>query len=400
MTDLGIVMPVYKQLPLYLYSAIQTILTQTFRDYRLIIVVDGAPEMLPFIQTMVQDDARAEILINETNLGVARSLNRGFSHLFKDQNIHYVTWVSSDNVYYPYFLETLRNTLVSGSEELGLVYSSFRSINSEGLPLQGEVELAALRQYQSWSKEALLDASIVGVSFMYKSKFAKMIDGYGLEPVEDYDYWLRLNEHCEMRYIPIELMDYRVNSPHSVSLQLQSTAKHREWRYSYHLARYLARNRRGIPFEITILLPLRELDQASLDRLENLYEQSFSNYRVTVLDLSPDGEVTKQIEQISHPTVVFLRLPHLSVNEAIRQEVVNVKTPYVFILGPELFRITTELEVLCYQLKKANPYIQCCYYTEDHTLVGFSDHYESGESLEDRLYRTNKLISLLKSESL
>ncbi|NRD78504.1 glycosyltransferase family 2 protein [Bacillus sp. BRMEA1] len=400
MTDLGIVMPVYKQLPLYLYSSIQSILTQTFRDYRFIIVVDGAPEMLPFIQKMVQDDARAEVLINSTNLGVARSLNRGFDHLFKDQNIHYVTWVSSDNVYYPNFLEVLRNTLVSGGEELGLVFSSFRSINNEGLPLQGEAELAALRQYQSQPKEALLDACIVGVSFMYKSKFAKMIDGYGLQPVEDYDYWLRLAEHCEMRYIPIELMDYRVNSPHSVSSQLQSTVKHREWRYAYHLARLLARNRRGIPFEITILLPLREIDQAILERLENLYEQSFSNYSVTVLDLSPDGEVTKQIQQIIHPTVAFLRLPHLSVKEAIRQEVVNVKTPYVFILGPELFRDPTELEVLHYQLKIAQPYIQCCYYTANHTLVGFSGQYAPDEPLDNRLYRTNSLISILKSENL
>lgn len=400
MTDLGIVMPVYKQLPLYLYSAIHSVLTQTLRDYRLIIVVDGAPEMLHFIQTMVQDDARVEILINETNLGIARSLNHGFNHLFKDLDIHYVTWVSSDNVYYPNFLETLRNTLVSGEKGLGLVYSSFRSINNEGLPLQGEVDLAAQRQYQAQPKEALLDASIVGVSFMYKSRIAKMIDGYGLEPVEDYDYWLRLTEHCEIRYIPTELMDYRVNSPHSVSSQLQSNAMHREWRYSYHLARHLARNRRGIQFAITILLPLREIDQVGLESLENLYEQSFSNYKVTVLDLSIDGEVTKQIEQISHPTVEYRWLPHLSENEAIRQESVNIKTPYLFILRPKAFRNILELETLYDQLKKAKSYIQCNYFTADQTLVLYSDHYDGDELLENRIYRTKKLISLLKVEGL
>lgn len=57
-------------------------------------------------------------------------------------------------------------------------------------------------------------------------------------PVEDYEYWLRLSELCEVVYVPVELMVYRVNSPESISTQLRtSLPKHRFWRYKFNLAR-------------------------------------------------------------------------------------------------------------------------------------------------------------------
>jgi glycosyltransferase involved in cell wall biosynthesis len=395
MTDVGIVMPVYIQKPSYLQTALRSIITQTFADYRFIIVIDGAPEMLRITQEIVKNDSRITILINETNQGVTKALNRGFDVLFKDLNIKYVTWVSSDNIYHRQFIETLRNVLHNGPNELGLVYSSFQTIDGEDLPLGGEAQLAQLRQLQVQPKEILLDICIIGVSFMYKSQFAKQIDGYHLEPVEDYEYWLRLTEHCDIKFIPVELINYRVNSQYSISAQLQSPDQHRRWRYAYHLARYQARRRLNIPAEITILFPVRKETQAKLDRVENLYEQIYSNYYVNVIDLSLDQSATGNIAHVSHPTVDFKWFPNVLQSEAILYVTQTVETPFTMVLGDENFWMITELQTLVAEMKKADKDVMSNFYVGNHQEIGYRKYAAQEGPYYNELYRTEKLIELL-----
>lgn len=57
------------------------------------------------------------------------------------------------------------------------MYSSFQSIDNEGNLLHNEHQLATQRNYQSQPKERLLDYSLIGVSFMYKSQVAKLVGG-------------------------------------------------------------------------------------------------------------------------------------------------------------------------------------------------------------------------------
>lgn len=56
MPDVGIVMPVYKQRPSYLRAAIQSILNQSYSNFRFVIVIDGAPEVRSIIEQEVQHD--------------------------------------------------------------------------------------------------------------------------------------------------------------------------------------------------------------------------------------------------------------------------------------------------------------------------------------------------------
>ncbi|SFA77812.1 Glycosyltransferase involved in cell wall bisynthesis [Cohnella sp. OV330] len=400
MVDLGVVMPVYKQKPEFLKAALESVLRQSYRGFKLIVVIDGAPEMEPLVKAYAGGDARVEVMPLAWNQGVANALNAGFKPLYKMKQIQYLTWVSSDNVYYPAFFETLRKALVKGPDELGLVYSSFQSIDNEDRPLHDELKLAELRQYQSKPKEKLLDSSIIGVSFMYKAKYAKMIDGYGLQPVEDYDYWLRLTEHCEIKYIPIELMDYRVNSTFSISSTLKTDAQHRYWRYRYHLARHMARSRRNIEPLVTVIYLVGGADDSTIGRLENLYEQAFSNYYCYVLDLSPDGQATALLSTISHPTTDFKPFPNETVNKALLYAVQMLRTKYTMVLGPALFPDPMDMEFLVAQLSKPNNAAALSsFYTEDRTDIQY--RLPSGgpwkPNIYNELFRTEALLAILKS---
>ena len=399
MADVGIVMPVYIQKPSFLNTAIHSILTQNHNDFRLIIVIDGAPEMINIAHEIINQDQRVEIVINHTNQGVAKSLNRGFDILLKDPQIKYLTWVSSDNRYYPNFVGTLRNELMKAPDTVGLVYSSFHYIDDNDNILTSEAEQVALRKYQAQPKEVLLDDCIIGVSFMYRAEYAKRIEGYKLEPVEDYEYWLRLTQHCDIKYIPLELVDYRVNSQFSISAQLQSSNQHRRWRYAFHLARYQARKRLQIPTELTVLFAVKNANDEIINRVENLYEQVYSNYYFCILDLSLDQQVFKSISNISHPTTGFKWFPNSSEKNAILNVLPAVITPYVYILDTSSFPNPMVLQVLMDQIKNADERLISNYYTNNYQLVGYRTHFSQPEPFSNELYRTNLLIPLLKQNS-
>lgn len=397
LVDLGIVMPVYKQKPEFLKAALDSVLNQTFTEFKLIIVIDGAPEMEPLARSLIGQDPRAHIISYEVNQGVPHALNTGFAELFKEEQIKYFTWVSSDNVYRPPFLEILRSALIRGPEELGLVYSSFQSIDNNSMPLKDELALGALRKFQAKPKEALLDSSIIGVSFMYKAEYAKkVIGGYSLAPVEDYDYWLKLTDHCDIKYIPIELMDYRVDSTFSVSAQLKTVEAHRRWRYAYHFTRYQGRLRRGIAPQITFLLPLREASQDAVARIEDLYDQVFSNYICQVIDLSPDEQVNMILKQIPHPCSAFEWLPNWQAVPAALSVARNITTPYAMLLDLQHFHHVMEVQILYDQLRKQGDSVFSSFYNSDQSDVYYRNEHVLAPMQTHELFRTPTLVEQLE----
>jgi len=397
MADVGIVMPVYTQKPEFLQQALESVLRQTFTDYRLVVVIDGDPQMEPLVKAYTLHDPRVSITSYAHNRGVAHALNTGFDVLLSDPEIKYLTWVSSDNVYEPRFLEVLRTALVKAAPEVGIVYSSFQSIDNEGNPLNNEHELADFRQYQARSKDKLLDSCIIGVSFMYKSEVAKRVGAYGMEPVEDYDYWLRLTEQCEIRYIPVELVNYRVNSTYSVSAQLKSTESHRNWRYFFHLTRHQARCRRNISPVLSVLFPVLNAGAAEVDRLENLYEQTFSNYVCRVLDLSPDRQPSGLLASIPHPVTEFNWLPATKEQHALNRAIEQVTTPFTIIIGPKPFIGVADIDDMMRKLVKTGEDTISIYYTDDHSLIKYrhKDAPSGKSNLYNELFRTGDLKDLL-----
>jgi glycosyltransferase involved in cell wall biosynthesis len=407
MRDVGIVMPVYIQEPSYLRTALRSILRQSYGNYTLVIVIDGAPaNIVQIVREEIRSDDRIEILIKEKNQGVAKALNTGFTQLMHRQEIKYLTWVSSDNIYYPTFISKLRDTLERGTDNLGLVYSSFRHIDPNGQSKQSEKELIQFRTYQNKPKECLLDVCFIGVSFMYKKKYAALIDGYILEPVEDYEYWLRLTEHCDIEYIPLELMDYRVNSPHSISAQLRhSKNQHRRWQYAFNLAKQQTRNRRHIPFETTILFPVQDGSEKTVEEFGKLLDQSayppfYSNYKIVVFDISPNTSAIPVLQHISDPRVTLLARPSANEKEVIKMGVHGANTPFTMLYGKDNFPSNPYVfyNLVLQHRKLAETALSkevIATFEKHPRTVGYRTLPASAEPIFGELYRTDKLLEIL-----
>jgi len=363
-----------------------------------VIVVDGAPhEIVRTIRHEVRRDRRVRLIVKKENQGVAKALNRGFESLLRRKDIRYLTWVSSDNIYYPKFIERLRKEIRRSPSRVGLVYGNFRHVTSEGKSLLTHNLRREFRRWQRQSKEQLLDTCFIGPAFMYKRRIAAKAGKYRpeLAPVDDYDYWLRLTEHCDLRYIPYELMIYRMNSAHSISAKLlKSQRQHRRWHYTFQLAKFEARKRRNIPIETTVIYPVRDASQLTIKRFETLLEQYYSNSKVIIIDLSPNGEARSGLQRISDPRVVFLSPSTALETEAIRDIVRTTKTPFTFLYNGKTLE-NNHLQSLATHLRSASATDISVYCVPGTYDVREKPIAEPNESQLSLLYRTSNLQNSL-----
>lgn len=338
MKDVGVVMPVYTQVPEYLKLALQSMLNQSYEHFHFVIVSDGASaKTVKQIKEITEGDSRVHLIEKEKNEGVPKALNTGFHYLMSIREIKYFTWVSSDNIYYPTFLEQHRNTLEQAPKHVGLSFSSFRHIDANGEQLK-EPQLKEFYDYQNQPKENLVNYCFIGVSFMYKKRYAAMIEGYKLAPVEDYEYWLRITEVCDIQFIPEVLMEYRTESPLSVSAQVKhSKDGHRKWRYAFNLARYEARQRRHIAPFLTIIFPVDDQMSNVETKFEDLLEQTYSNFNFIIIDCSRNHSVTDGLQPINDPRLTFLQLPSGTKEEAVQLGLERANTPLTMVYGKGAF---------------------------------------------------------------
>ena len=401
MKDVGIVMPVYKQDPLYLELALKSVLDQSYPNYHFVIVSDGAPsETVDVIKEMTEGDERVHLILKKDNEGVAKTLNIGFDYLMGIEEVKYLTWVSSDNIYYPTFVAKLKNALETAPNDVGLSFSSFRHIDRDGNFLK-EPSLEQFYKYQNQPKENLLEVCFIGVSFMYKRDLAKEIGGYRLEPVEDYDYWLRLTEKCEIVYIEDVLMEYRKNSPLSLSAQLKSSIdQHRRWRYAFNLAKQEARNRRNIPFMLTVIYPVENGSVQTIEKLEALFEQTYSNYKVIIIDRSVDQSAINVLKHIEDPRVKFIALSGASEDKSIRNGMKEADTPFTLIYGKSVFPSTNTVLYNFFnfhnhltQQKVINKKVVI--FDKGKGAIGYAVVQSEQEWVFGHLYNTGKLAEIL-----
>lgn len=320
-------MPVYYQKEEYIRIAIQTIMKQTFNDFKLVIVIDGAPNLIPLVEDEIKGDVRVLIASYPDNQGVAFALNIGFEILM-DQKYEFLTWVSTDNVYYPNFLKTLYSAIKSSSKKVGIVYSSFNQILEDGSSAHDSSYLTTLHDWQNKPKMQLLEQCIIGPSFIHRTKYCRKIDGYRFKFIQDYDFWIRMTEYCDIKYIPVELMEYRLNSPFSLSTHIKSDYKsHRLCWNEVHLSQFQSRQRRKITVNMTVIFIVRNNEvEKSIEALNKIVDQYFTNYELLIISITTRKEIEEILKTIDDPRIRIIYFPYHNDKTAIIKALHKTKT--------------------------------------------------------------------------
>ncbi|MBQ3039436.1 MAG: glycosyltransferase [Alphaproteobacteria bacterium] len=202
MPRVSIVLPCYNGAR-FLSQSINSILSQTFSDWELIIVNDCSTDTtLDIANEYARQDKRICVVNNQTNQKLPASLNIGF----KKATGEYLTWTSDDNIAKSNWLDVLVNYLDT-NPDTDMVSANMDIIDENGRLLDEFASGARRPQDLSYKCN-------VGAAFMYRRSIAELVGEYDTNTfcAEDYDYWCRIALNGRLDYIKDNIYQYRTNS--------------------------------------------------------------------------------------------------------------------------------------------------------------------------------------------
>lgn len=215
MCDLSVIMSVYHEKEEYLKLSIESIINQTYDRFEFIIVLD-APEnklALSIIRHYESIDSRIKILINDSNLGLALSLNKAVG-ISKGR---YLVRMDADDISMPdRFQKQIK--FMDENSEISVLGINKIEINQSGETIS---KGASLPNSPHKTAKILKYSNIIvhpGV-FIRKSDF-NQIGGYRNFPAsQDLDLWLRfISEGYKITNLNDYLIKYRT-SPYNMTIK-------------------------------------------------------------------------------------------------------------------------------------------------------------------------------------
>ena len=115
MPHISVIVPVYR-VENYLHRCVDSILSQTFSDFELILVNDGSPDRCPEIcDSYAMSDPRVRV-IHQTNQGQASARNHGV----REAQGQWVCFIDSDDLVHPQMLEHLYQAASSCEADISM----------------------------------------------------------------------------------------------------------------------------------------------------------------------------------------------------------------------------------------------------------------------------------------
>lgn len=207
---ISVLMPCYKEPLSYVVSAIESVLSQTYRNWELLLLLDDPSnsELLEIGRQYEKRDSRITLHVNKKNLGLVESLNNGL--LLAKGDI--IARLDADDIAARNRFE-LQIRLI---EEYDVVSSNFAFINMEG-------EIIKHRSFPEKHEDVAYYLKNIAdcmyhTTWMVKKNVYMHLGGYrAIGPFEDYDFLLRaIKAGYRMYNCPDELALYRVN-PNGIS---------------------------------------------------------------------------------------------------------------------------------------------------------------------------------------
>lgn len=181
-----VLMPAYNA-EKYIAEAIDSILNQTFTDFEYLIIDDGSTDNTwKIIQEYARKDQRIVAVLNEKNLRISATLNRGID-LAKGE---YIARMDADDWSYPErlekqvdFMDKNPDMVVSGGT-IEICDSELKFLNLRGYNLDDKNIRSRLFRYSPFCHPSII----------CKTEVAKKVEGYNLDLVvaEDYDFYFKM----------------------------------------------------------------------------------------------------------------------------------------------------------------------------------------------------------------
>ena len=205
---ISVVMPCYNEDREMLLTAVNSILTQTYDDIELIVIVDNplADELISCLEGIAKTDSRIKLYINSQNKGITYSLNKGIELASGE----YIARMDADDISVPERLENQLEYLEQN--KLELIGGEYVYIDSSGKtisPVQHVPESPTL------IKKLLCEANCIAhPTYLFKKDIWYRVRGYTeLSSCEDYHFLLKaISKKVRIGVVPKLCLKYRLRS--------------------------------------------------------------------------------------------------------------------------------------------------------------------------------------------
>lgn len=200
--NMTVCIPVYNAMP-YLPETLASVLSQSFRDFQILIIDDGSTdESFAYLQTL--SDPRIT-LVQQENVGLTATLNR----MLEMVKSGWLIRQDADDIALPSRLQRLHEYM-ERYPDAGMIYSHaahYQRGALKGLLMTTPTDETGLR---SFLKTGYLP-SICHPSIGLRVDAAREIGGYRFDlHVEDYDLYWRIGLNYDVVMIPETLLGYRM----------------------------------------------------------------------------------------------------------------------------------------------------------------------------------------------
>lgn len=190
----SIITPMYNA-EKYVTDTIQSVLSQTYENWEMIIVNDGSTDSSPDIaERYAKDDTRIKIVNQPRNMGIASARNKGI----EKAKGNYVAFVDSDDMWKKDKLEKQVKFMCENGYPF--TYTACELIEENGTPLNKTLKVRSSADYKELLKSnCIVCSSVVIDRRKIKAAFADLKH-------EDYAAWLSILKNGVRAYLVKDML--------------------------------------------------------------------------------------------------------------------------------------------------------------------------------------------------
>ncbi len=199
--------PIYNQKPKYFRECLESIKAQSYQSFECIILDDGSSNREE-VEKITEEYGFKYIYQKNSGIGAARQAI--VDNASKETD--YITFLSSDDIWEPNFLEVMRKTTIKHQEKI--LYSNYYMTDGEN-NIINKTGFRGYKDHQDFCLACLESANKntmfvnFSTTFFPKEIFEKVPFNKNLRFGEDLDFLLKSMKHFEYYFVKDYLLKYR-----------------------------------------------------------------------------------------------------------------------------------------------------------------------------------------------
>lgn len=408
----SIIIPVYNGSN-YLKDAIDSALAQTYKHIEVIVVNDGSNDN-GATEKIAKSYGSKIRYFKKKNGGVATALNLGI----KKMKGEYLSWLSHDDMYYPFKISKQMSLLSSMEQRQVALYSDYALLQDGAiLPVRMHHEMLTRKK-----KYALLRGAINGITVLLPKSIIDEVGVFNkrLRCTQDYDYWSRVQKKYDFIHMPEVLSVTRVHpeqgsfiSPHVVtegnslwikmikelSVETKIGYEHTLYGFYFEMIKFLETTPYveainycakqlsklepqyaidKIDHKVTVVMPFFNRVKATIRALNSVKMQTYDNVEVLLVNDASTDDISEVVKYVADND--FVRLVSLPNNrgpaKARNVGIEKATGEYIAFLDSDDEFLHNKIEHQLLQMLKHNP---DCSYTSYVRRWGDEDHIISSD---------------------